>query len=411
LLKFVVKRKNFQAFVTDFKEKIQKSGIYLKTSRDVSEGDEVNIVFQFPEENIEISGIGEVSWVDDEVDSTGRKGFLVRNIVLTPESMEILENAGGIVPPPVSATPPPSTASSTAEKEITSDYASPSASQPQSAPPTPSPQPPAQQSPSQGYTPPPSYQAQTPPPYQPPSQQSVPPQQQPPTAQISVNVSSGAPQVPPAYQQVPPQNVLLEEDLKKLRGSRGWIWVLIVVILLAAGAFWFFGMGGKEYFMKKEVVEKSPPPPPQPQKVVVEVKPVVPKPQPAPKPAPKPQPPPPKPKKKKHKKRVVVRPAGLRDFVYTTGSNFTHLEFIFNRPYRKFIPSPLEDSLNIYVPNAYNETGQDQYFINSSLVRSVVITREEGTLAITIYPTTPSLPYYEFDREKDRIIVNFYKTH
>ncbi len=171
-------------------------------------------------------------------------------------------------------------------------------------------------------------------------------------------------------------------------------------------------MGGKDMIFPQKVAEKKeapkpepPPPPPQPQKVIIEVK------QQEQKPEPKPEPPPkPKPKPKPKKKKKVVRPAGLIDFVYDTGSTFTHLEFVFNRPYKKYIPSPLEDSLNIYIPNAYNSTGQDQYFLNSSLVRSVVISKTGSTLTITIYPATPSLPYYEFDREKDRLIINFYKN-
>ncbi len=393
MLKFVIKRKNFAAFVKDYEEKIKKSGIYLKTSRNIAEGDEINIVFQFPEEGLEISGIGEIAWVDDEVDVSGRRGFLVRNIVLTPESVDTMERYRG-----ASYTSPQST-SYTPQQNTPTSYTPPPQNQspqpPPSSPPTPTPPPPPQQTqqPYQGdnYYPP----EYTPPPPPPPQQ----PPQQMPTANISVNVTS------PSQPTVPP-TMAIDEDLKKLRGSRGWIWVLIVIIILGGFGFWFFGMNGRQILMgqKEKPAPTPPPPPPKPQKVIIEVK----TPKPITKATTKPKPKP-KPRKPKKRRRIVTRPAGLKDFVYTTGANFTHLEFIFNRPYKKYVPSPLENSLNIYIPNAYNETGQDQFFISSSLIQSVVITRTEGTLTITIYPSTPTLPYYEFDRERDRLIVNFYK--
>ncbi len=400
MLKFVVKRKDLQNFIKDFEEKIKRSGIYLKTSRQITEGEEITIVFQFPEENVEIAGIGEVGWVDEDVDVSGRRGFLVRNIVLTPESLDIIERYRNTTYQQPTYTPPPS---STQTPQQTSPP-------PQQTPPPQPQQPPSSYQTGSYYNPPPPQQTPPLPPQQPPVQQTPPPQsQQPiPTANISVNVTSPTPQTSPP---IPPSNIVLEEDLKKLRGRKSWIWIIILLLLIGAFGYWFLKMGGKEILLsqkenQEKKVEPTPPPQPQPQKVIIEVK------QQEPKPAPKPKPPPPKPKPKPKpkKKRAIIKPVGLIDFVYDTGNNFTHLEFVFNKPYRKYIPSPLEDSLNIYIPHAYNATGQDQYFLSSSLVQSVVITKNGTTLSITIYPTTPSLPYYEFDRERERLIINFYKN-
>ena len=203
---------------------------------------------------------------------------------------------------------------------------------------------------------------------------------------------------------------MYEDDLKKLKGGKTGLYIFIIfLIILGGAAYWFFGMGGKELLMpKKEVKEvvqpkPEPPPPSEPQKVIVEVKEVAPKPEPKPEPPPKPKP---KPKKKK---RVIIRP-GLKDFSYNTGANFTRIVFVFNRRFKKYIPSDTGTKLTVYIPNGYNDTDQDQFFLGSNLIRSVIVTKEMGTLALNFYPVNGVVPKYEFDREPDKLIVTFFKN-
>jgi len=403
MFKFIIPKESILKFKEEYESKIKKGGLYLKSKNNIYEGDKVAVVFRIKSENLDIESTGEVGWVDDEIDSSGKKGFLVRGIILSPAGIELLNRTVAQPPPSQTGTssgyatnmpqtPPGQNTGGNYYQNSPQPQQSPNQSSGyynQPAQSTPSPQ----QNQSNGYynqpPPPPSSQYQQNP--QQPQDQSISP-----NTNISVNVTSPTGhQTPHNY---PPPNY--DDELRKLKGNKtGLIIFIIFVILLAGGGYWFFGMGGKEMFVKKEVEKPAPPPP---QKVIVEVKQVeVPKPEPKPVPKPKPKP--------RHKKKIIVKP-GLNDFTYNTGQNFTRTVFVFNKRFKKYIPSNTGTQLSIYIPNGYNDMDQEQFFLNSKLIRSILISKSGTALSITFYPVSGVVPKYDFDRESDKLIVTFFKN-
>ncbi len=114
MLRFALQYESVAVFVREFPEKLTTNGVFLKTDKPADIGDRVGLIVRFKDGSTgQFTATGDIVWIDKEEEArSGKKGILVRNIVLDPESERAFSahvrasmSAGG--PPPPRPTPPP----------------------------------------------------------------------------------------------------------------------------------------------------------------------------------------------------------------------------------------------------------------------------------------------------------------
>lgn len=90
--KFAVAYPTATRLAADLRGRLLSTGLTLQSSRPASPGQHVSVRFKLKDSGSEFDALGDIVWVDDVVDANGRRGVLVRNLMLSTSELQRLES-------------------------------------------------------------------------------------------------------------------------------------------------------------------------------------------------------------------------------------------------------------------------------------------------------------------------------
>lgn len=102
---FAVRYPDISQFPREVAEKLNVHGIHLKSQKPVQVGEAIGLQFRFPEREDPLLATAIVAWVSTQVDATGKRAIVAKQIEFDARAHDALDALGGM--PEVHATPTP----------------------------------------------------------------------------------------------------------------------------------------------------------------------------------------------------------------------------------------------------------------------------------------------------------------